>query len=107
MADEEENHDEIIRDFLVSMDLLEKMEKNPSAYSQEAIDANRFVVNRLRRAREVSLAKMQQIKYANFIPPQEKQVRKMRREHKEYLDINFNLYQIFSYILLCLNYIIF
>ena len=90
------NHEEIIRDFLVSVDLLEKMEKNPTAYTSEALNAARFVVGRLHRAREVSLAKIQQISYANFIPPQEKQVRKMRREHKEYLDINFNLYQIFS-----------
>lgn len=92
----EANHDEIIRDFLVSLDLLEKMEKNPSAYSAEALEAARFVVNRLHRARELSLAKMQQVQYANFIPPQEKALRMERRKRKEHLDINFNLYQIFS-----------
>ena len=91
-----ENHDEIIRDFLVSVDLLHKMEKNPQAYSAEALDAARFVVNRLMRAREVSLAKMQQIQYANFVPPQEKALRMERRKRKEHLDINFNLYQIFA-----------
>ena len=90
------NHDEIIRDFLVSVDLLNKMEKNPSAYSVEALEAARFVVNRLMRAREISLAKMQQIQYANFVPPQEKALRMERRKRKEHLDINFNLYQIFA-----------
>ena len=88
--------EEIIRDFLVSVDLLEKMEKNPNAYSKEALDAARFVVNRLMRAREISLAKMQQIQYANFVPPQEKALRMERRKRKEHLDINFNLYQIFA-----------
>ena len=92
----EANHEEIIRDFLVSVDLLEKMEKNPNAYSSEALQSIRFVVNRLHRAREVSLAKIQQISYSNFIPPHEKQIRQERRKNKEYLDINFNLYQIFS-----------
>lgn len=92
----QDNHDEIIRDFLVSVDLLEKMEKNPTAYSKEALDAARFVVNRLMRAREISLAKMQQIQYANFVPPQEKALRMERRKRKEHLDINFNLYQIFA-----------
>ena len=92
----QDNHDEIIRDFLVSVDLLEKMEKNPNAYSKEALDAARFVVNRLMRAREISLAKMQQIQYANFVPPQEKALRMERRKRKEHLDINFNLYQIFA-----------
>ena len=92
----QDNHDEIIRDFLVSVDLLEKMEKNPTAYSKEAMDAARFVVNRLMRAREISLAKMQQIQYANFVPPQEKALRMERRKRKEHLDINFNLYQIFA-----------
>ena len=71
----EANHEEIIRDFLVSVDLLEKMEKNPNAYSSEALQSIRFVVNRLHRAREVSLAKIQQISYSNFIPPHEKQIR--------------------------------
>jgi hypothetical protein len=92
----QDNHDEIIRDFLVSVDLLEEMEKNPNAYSKEALDAARFVVNRLMRAREISLAKMQQIQYANFVPPQEKALRMERRKRKEHLDINFNLYQIFA-----------
>ena len=92
----EENHNEIIRDFLVAADLLEKMEKNPSAYSTRELEAARFVMNRLMRAREVSMAKMQQIKYANFVPPQEKKIREERRENKEHLNINFNLYQIFA-----------
>ena len=92
----QDNHDEIIRDFLVSVDLLEKMEKNPQSYSKEALEAARFVVNRLMRAREVSLAKMQQIQFANFVPPQEKALRMERRKRKEFLDINFNLYQIFG-----------
>jgi len=48
------------------------------------------------RAREISLAKMQQIQYANFVPPQEKALRMERRKRKEHLDINFNLYQIFA-----------
>lgn len=92
----EANHDEIIRDFLVSTDLLEEMEKNPKRYAPAELDAARFVVNRLTRAREVSLAKLQEIKFANFVPPAEKKLRMQRRKNKEYLDINFNLYQIFA-----------
>ncbi len=90
------NHNEIIRDFLVAVDFLDKIEKNPAGYSRETLDAARFVVNRLMRARELSLAKMQQIQYANFVPPQEKALRAERAKRKEHLDINFNLYQIFA-----------
>ena len=92
----EANHDEIIRDFLVSTDLLNEMEKNPARYAPAELDAARFVVNRLMRAREVSLAKLQEIKFANFVPPAEKKMRMQRRKNKEHLDINFNLYQIFA-----------
>ena len=90
------NHDEIIRDFLIATELLEKMEKNPQNYSAKMIESARFVVNRLMRARELSLAKMQEIKYANYVPPAEKALRAERKERKEHLDINFNLYQIFA-----------
>lgn len=92
----EANHDEIIRDFLVSTDLLAEMEKNPARYAPAELEAARFVVNRLLRAREVSLAKLQEIKFANFVPPVERKMRLQRRKNKEYLDINFNLYQIFA-----------
>ena len=92
----EANHEEIIRDFLVSTEKLEKMKKNPSAYSPAELDAIRYIVTHLMRAREISLAKMQQLKYANFIPPVEKELREERRRRKEHLDINFNLYQIFA-----------
>ena len=85
----EDNHGEIIRDFLVATDILEKMEKNPNVYSPAEFDAVRFVVARLKRARELSMAKLQEIKYANRISPEEKAKRKQRRQH-------FNLYQIFA-----------
>lgn len=90
------NHDEIIRDFLIATELLEKMEKNPQNYSAKMMESARFVVNRLMRARELSLAKMQEIKYANYVPPAEKALRAERKKRKEHLDINFNLYQIFA-----------
>ncbi len=90
------NHDEIIRDFLCACDVLDKMEQNPSAYSPESIDAARFVVNRLMRAREKSYAAMDKAAFYNHIPPAEKALREERRQKKEHLDINFNLYQIFA-----------
>ena len=91
-----ENHDFIIRDFLVATDLMEKMKRNPTAYSAAEMDAMHLIVTHLMRARELSLAKMHQVEYANFIPPQEKKLRMERRKRKEHLDINFNLYQIFA-----------
>lgn len=90
------NHDEIIRDFLVATDLLAEMEKHPERYSSSELEAARYVVTHLMRAREISLAKMQEINYANFASPAEKEMRQERRRRKEHLDINFNLYQIFS-----------
>ncbi|MBP5534507.1 MAG: hypothetical protein J6Y03_03270 [Alphaproteobacteria bacterium] len=92
----ESNHNEIIRDFLVATDLLSEMENNPGQYLPAELEAARFVVARLIRAREISWAKIQQIKFANFVLPNEKAVREERRRRKEYLDINFNLYQIFG-----------
>ena len=94
--DMENNHNEIIRDFLVATDLLAEMEQNPEQYSAGELDAARFVVARLMRAREISWAKIQEIKYANFILPNEKKQREERRRHKEHMDVNFNLYQIFA-----------
>ena len=90
------NHEEIIRDFLVATDLLVDMEKHPERYSASELEAARYVVIHLMRAREISLAKMQEINYANFVPPPEKRVRQERKHRKEHLDIDFNLYQIFA-----------
>lgn len=91
-----ENHDEIIRDFLVACELLDKMEKEPQNYSKESVDAAKFVVNRLMRAREKSYAALDKATFYNALPPVEKQRRIERQQKKEHLDINFNLYQIFA-----------
>ena len=91
-----ENHDEIIRDFLVACELLDKMEKEPQNYSKESIDAAKFVVNRLMRAREKSYAALDKATFYNALPPAEKQRRIERQQKKEHLDINFNLFQIFA-----------
>ncbi len=91
-----ENHDEIIRDFLVACELLDKMEKEPQNYSKESVDAAKFVVNRLMRAREKSYAALDKATFYNALPPAEKQRRIERQQKKEHLDINFNLFQIFA-----------
>lgn len=91
-----ENHDEIIRDFLVACELLDKMEKEPQNYSKESVDAAKFVVNRLMRAREKSYAALDKATFYNALPPAEKKRRIERQQKKEHLDINFNLFQIFA-----------
>ncbi len=72
------------------------MEKEPQNYSKESVDAAKFVVNRLMRAREKSYAALDKATFYNALSPAEKQRRIERQQKKEHLDINFNLFQIFA-----------
>lgn len=90
------NHEEIIRDFLCACDLKEKMEKNPTQYSKSEMNAINYIVDHLMRAREKSYAMMNRASYNYGIPEDEKRRRQERRKHKEHMDINFNLLEIFT-----------
>ena len=90
------NHEEIIRDFLCACDLKKKMEKNPMQYSKSEMNAINYVVDHLMRAREQSYAMMNRASYNAGIPEDEKRRRQERRKHKEHMDINFNLAEIFT-----------
>ena len=96
MVDIQLNHTEIIRDFLCACDLLDKMEKSPKQHTKEEMEAMRFIVEHLMRAREKSYAMMNKASFYRGIPKEEKLRRQMRRKNKEYLDINFSLYEIFA-----------
>ncbi len=96
MIDIMSNHEEIIRDFLCACDLMEKMEKAPKQYTKEEMEAMRFVVEHLMRAREKSYAMINKASFYRGIPKEEKLRRQQRHKYKEHLDINFNLYEIFA-----------
>ena len=99
-ADEEllmqENHNEIVYDFLAAANLLEKMEKNPENYSKGSLDAMRFVYDRLHRAREKSYASMGRVSHYNQVPPQESKKRAERRKNPEKIRLNASSALIFG-----------